>query len=220
MTEEKGSIKSILAIILIVGLFLSWIISGVRVLVAQNAPISLENQDMINLSEGDYVVGNVMISSIEYCEYTRCLDYIPLARHHFFLIFNKDQTQCITIRADKSWEDRFAQGLSIDPNGTQVKGCVCKLDDKVQDKLDGVMNALTEGGYSISTNKNIFIDCLAERLAWMKIITGGLMLLLTAFIGIILKIQPTLLQKKWITGTFFILLLVDILMIIYLCTVL
>lgn len=216
MQKDKSSIKTIIILLVLLVFFVIWVFTGVKVFTAKANPAIIGGEAGIAVSEGDYVFGKVMMSSPEYCEYTKLLSVIPLTKQHYYLIFNEDMTRCITVRADKSWENQFVQGLSLEPTGAPMQGYVKKLEDEVQGKLNNALKIYAEAGIQVSADTDLYIDCLAERFAIMKIVAGVLTLGIAAFVIIGFKIGIAFLQKKWVSSLITVAAIADMLLLIYL----
>ena len=162
-SKNKGIFSGVAIIICI---FIFCLINSISILSAQKAPKSLDLSSNISVAKKDYVKGTVKFSTPEYCTYVRTLARripIPIGTEHYFLIMSEDFSQCISIKADKEWADKFNSGVSLDKNGVPIEGYVNKLDDKVKTSLFKVESNYESKGLKTNVNTDLCIDLFAVK---------------------------------------------------------
>lgn len=116
--------------------------------------------------KGQYVEDTVYYSSDEYYKITHLIGgIIPTGVEHYYLIFDKDFTQCVVLRAGSDWADKFNEdGFNFD--GVRVGGVLKRMDYEMNSELN---KDIQNSGYDIDIPMN-YIDGLSDRYAVYTII--------------------------------------------------
>lgn len=127
---------------------------------------SVPMSDVEYLEKGQYVEDTVYCSSDEYYTITHLIGgLIPTGVEHYYLIYNKDFTECVVLRAGSGWADKFDEdGYNFD--GVRVGGVLKKMDYEMRSEIN---KDIQNSGYDIDIPIN-YIDGLSDRYAVFTII--------------------------------------------------
>lgn len=186
----------VLIILFMAVIFLFTTIKGVLVLTAKKNSIGTEKMFDQSVEEGQYVTGKVYVSSGEYLELSHTMNLIPTGKEHFFLIFNEDMTKCISVRADKDFAEQFNSNTGMSLSGVQIDGVIKEIDYyKIKDALENTVDIMNENDFYPFVSY-YYIDCLADRYAYLSITEGILTIIIFGFGAVVIKMEARYLGNR------------------------
>ncbi|WP_455716145.1 hypothetical protein [Anaerosporobacter sp.] len=204
----KGK-KRILGVVLLVIGIVFYVYNGILPLFAKSHSAPIELLFESNIDAGRYVKGEVHFA-YKILEVKNRINFIPIGKEYYYLVFDEDITECVVVRADKDWLENFDKdGFSID--GVEVKGVLKKLNTDTShiglkltstaENIEEDSQKLSESGIDVKAS-GYYVDCLSDKYAVYTIVS--LFIILVLFIGFPLAI------KKFMHKTLIILILLFI----------
>lgn len=188
-SKKKETWRSVLGGVVLVGIVLFIIVRSALILVKTTKPVKFTSESDFKFEyvSEPYVDGYVFYGSKEYCELTHSMYLIPTGVEHYFLVFNDDFSNCISIRAGKKWVKQFEEGIAVSQDGVKISGVVKRMNYKVSSEADKTRNALISNEVVDAMETNYFIDLLAVRYAKIALIDMVVLLILTGLFWIAAK---------------------------------
>lgn len=187
--KKKETWKSVLGGIILIGMVLFIIVRSALVLVKTTNPVKFTSESDFKFEFGSepYVDGYVFYGSKEYCELTHSMYLIPTGVEHYFLVFNDDFSNCISVRADKKWVKQFEDGIAISEDGVWIKGIVKRMNYKVSSEAQKTRQLLVAEGVTDAMETNYYIDLLSVRYAIIALVDLIVLLVLACLFWVTAK---------------------------------
>lgn len=190
----KGKKKILVVVLLVCSLvfyIFSYVYNGIVPLFAKSHSEPIELLFDSDVDAGWYVKGEVHFA-YKILEVKNSLNFIPTGKEHYYCVFNEDTSECVVVRADKDWKEKFDKdGCNAD--GVEVKGILRKLDTDTSDiglsrtsiseNIEEKSQKLSESGI-VTKNPGYYVDCLSDKYAVYTIVS--LLIILVLIIGFML----------------------------------
>lgn len=205
----KENIEKLIIVILIVIFSGVLIVKGIVTLSLKDDTVTLE-QLYDDDSKGTYVEGDVFVCLGECFAVTHRINFIPLGKDYYYLVYNESMTKYIVVRAGKDWDGNFGTD-GMNWSGVHIKGVVRDLNYHISSYINENEQMLSNIGNSAEA-ANCYIDLLSDRYAILSLICGVLLLVCSVLVAVYIKsAQKTkYANNSWIGILIIVILFIDI----------
>lgn len=170
---NKGAIVAVIFFILVgLGFVAFGVVSMTN---SKSDTVGWDELSLQEMEDGVWVDGEVYLTTPTYLEVTHYTNLIPTGKEYYYLVFNEDFSECISIRAGKDFYDEFDEdGFSED--GIKITGKVKDNTSENRSQLMEVKSELAGEGIAVDI-PSYYIDTTAGTLNIIAIIIGLLILL-------------------------------------------
>ncbi|MBO4618170.1 MAG: hypothetical protein J5717_12580 [Lachnospiraceae bacterium] len=175
----KTKLKDYLPLIIVVGIVLALLFSGVR-----------------DLADKDHVKTIRVEMCKEVVKVVNIFMIIPMGNDYYYFGLDTESGEGAFFQASKSWYSKNfdSEGMAFDENGVQVVGLMKKpAHDKVEYKMEDTIPALRELGISVNSDYVVYTNYKFIALCKIGLVALGTLIVL----GLVLD------KKKWIPGKVF-----------------
>ncbi len=188
--KKESKVAVFFGSVLLIGIALFLIISAVVDLVKLGSTKTLPSDYTTPPVKGEYLDATFHIGG-EAGTMKHTINFIPVGKEYYYIVFNDDMSQLTFVRADKHWGENFDANTGLASGDVKIKGRVREMDYKIKKELSGDINYLVGSGIDMATTDDgdyLYIDALTSKVAILKLSIFGCFIIAAIFGFLLAKV--------------------------------